>query len=137
MSTEDKLPICFGLASDHCMCCRVDALTPECQVLHDQLLSRGITDLGGLDTALEHHPQKWGLRDLVALPVVINDGNDEPHFTWVVGLADGRWAAVRGWHDYTGWDCQSDLLTEWYPSEDAAMRTLVDWERDAVEREAA
>lgn len=105
-----------------------------CVVVNDALLERGITDLAHLDAALHYHRQDWSLRDLAEMPVAIDNGSDEPCFTWVVGLLDGRWAAVRGWHDFTGWDCQSGLKTEWYATKDDALRTLVDWERDALDR---
>jgi hypothetical protein len=36
-----------------------------------------------------------------------SDGSDEPSFAWIVELKDGRFVAVEGWHDCTGWDCQS------------------------------
>lgn len=105
----------------------------ECEVVNDLLLGRGVTMDESLLSGLAHHPQGWEPRDIAALPVAIDNGSDEPSFTWVLQLVDGRWAAVRGWHDYTGWDCQSGLRTEWYATEDDAMRTLVDWERDAVD----
>ena len=37
------------------------------------------------------------------------DGQDEPHYSWLVKFKDGRFALVEGWHDYTGWDCQSGV----------------------------
>lgn len=104
----------------------------KCAVIRDHLLTHGIAELFSLNVGLSYHPQEWSLRDLVSLPVGVDDGSDEPNFTWVVGLKDGRWAAVRGWHDYTGWDCQSGMRTEWYPTKDAALATLVDWERAAA-----
>lgn len=103
-----------------------------CAVINDALLSRGVTVDEDLDTALSHHPQPWGFLDLAEVALAIDNGSDEPNFTWVVRLIDGRWAAVRGWHDYTGWDCQSGLKTEWYATKDDAFRTLVDWERAAA-----
>lgn len=106
----------------------------DCRALVESLSAGGVTDLNGLPTALTYNPQDWTLWDVAALPVAIDDGTDEPNYTYVVGLKDGRWAAVRGWHDYTGWDCKSDLCTEWYATKDDAIRTLVDWERTEVER---
>lgn len=111
--------------------CR-SSVCSACDVVQDTLLERGVTELGALTAALFYHPQKWKLRDVKEVPVVVDDGSDEPNFTWVIGFMDGRWAAVRGWHDYTGWDCKSDLSTEWYATKDDAMRALVDWEREAM-----
>lgn len=37
------------------------------------------------------------------------NGSDEPSFEWLVELHDGRFLHVEGWHDYTGWDCQSGV----------------------------
>lgn len=104
-----------------------------CEVVNDELLGRGVTIDEDLLSGLREHPQSWGPRDIAEVALAIDDGNDEPNFTWILRLTDGRWAAVRGWHDYTGWDCQSGLRTEWYATKDEAFRTLVDWERSAME----
>lgn len=92
-----------------------------------------------LECALREHPQFWSLSDVetVALAVDNSDEKDEPDYTWILKLKGGQWLAVRGWHDYTGWDCQSGLTTEKYASESDAFRTLVDWERDVMEKQAA
>lgn len=104
-----------------------------CLVVGDLLEDRGIKELpSGLMSGYGYHPQEWGFRELEEIALDINDGSDETNYTWILKIA-GRWAAVRGWHDYTGWDCQSALKTEWYESKDAAFRTLVDWERELIE----
>lgn len=110
----------------------------ECAVVADALEERGVVPDYNLQTGLAYNPQPWSLVNLAEIALAIDDGNDEPQYTWIVRLMDGRWAAVRGWHDYTwpwldcGWDCQSGLRTEWYATKDDAMRTLVDWERAAA-----
>lgn len=38
-----------------------------------------------------------------------NDGTDEPLFAFVARLKTGEFVVAEGWHDYTGWDCQSSL----------------------------
>jgi hypothetical protein len=108
-----------------------------CRVVWDMLLERGVVAKllkSSLLTALGYHPQEeWRAMDLEEIVVDIDNGSDEPSFTWVL-KAKGKWMAVRGWHDYTGWDCQSGLSTETYPSKEEALRTLVDWEREELSR---
>ena len=109
-----------------------------CRACWDRLLERGLGEkllASALLTALSHHPQDWQVHDLEELVVDIDNGSDEPSFTWVL-KAGGQWMAVRGWHDYTGWDCQSGLRTEKYATKEDALRTLVDWEREAIEQQA-
>lgn len=38
-----------------------------------------------------------------------NDGTDEPRYAFIVRLKTGEFLVAEGWHDYTGWDCQSGL----------------------------
>ena len=57
-------------------------------------------DLGGLVLATESVVFSW------------EHGADEPTFARLVKLKDGRFAAVSGWHDYTGWDCQSGVTVD-------------------------
>ncbi len=111
--------------ASHESCC-------ECAVINDMLEERGVVVPGDLLYGVRYNSQDdWGFKDLEEVALDIRSDSDEPSFTWILKLA-GRWAAVRGWHDYTGWDCQSGLRTEWYESKEAAFRTLVDWERDVI-----
>ncbi len=113
--------------------------------------------LDDLSYGFSNHTQPITLDDIERVTLGISDDSDEPNFTWVVKLREGSysppggvfrwkvgrktltatagpWAALRGWHDYTGWDCVSGLTIEFYPTEEAALNTLVEWERDEVER---
>ncbi len=104
-------------------------------MLNDQLLERGVTIPSSLLDGYQHNTQTdWTFKDLKTVALDIDDGNDETSYTWIVEMMDGRWAAIRGWHDYTGWDCRSGLTTEWYKTKEDAFRTLVDWERDEVDK---
>jgi hypothetical protein len=87
-----------------------------------------------LRSGYESNPQKdWSLDDIAYVDLELCDGSDEPNFTWIVRLKSNTWLAVRGWHDFTGWDCQSGLSAERYKTKKDAMRTLVDWERVILE----
>lgn len=92
-----------------------------------------------LHSALANNGQDWVLDDVasIALSIDNSDEKDEPDYTWILEMKTGEWFAVRGWHDYTGWDCQSGLRTEKYKTKEEAFATLVDWERDIVEKNAA
>lgn len=115
-----------------------------CQVWHDRMCTDGFD--GWLDRtllyAISHHPKQeftaGAIREFSA--ILVESGADEPRFLWIVRLAaepelkrPARWAAIRGWHDYTGWDCRSGLLAEFYATEADAFRTLIDWEREALQ----
>lgn len=91
-----------------------------------------------LECALTYNPQGWGISDIESVALAIDNSHekDEPDYTWILGMKSGEWYAVRGWHDYTGWDCQSGLSTEKYKTREEAFATLVDWERDIVEKNA-
>lgn len=130
------LVLCDGHTVDSGYC-------SECRVWWDRLLERGIAlqvDDSNLHVALRYHQQsEWRTRDLKEIALDIDDGTDDTNYTWIIAVqveecAPVKWFAVRGWHDCTGWDCQSGLRSEPYESKEAAFRTLVDWERDVVER---
>lgn len=61
------------------------------------------------------------------------DGQDEPTFAWIVEFSDGGFAFVDGWHDYTGWDCQSGIEFHVAATLDEAMRLAPDDPRRAWE----
>lgn len=44
----------------------------------------------------------------------------EPTFFALVELTGERWAAVEGWHDFTGWDCQAGVTWNLALSREAA-----------------
>lgn len=111
-----------------------DPECPDCNIVVDtHLEAGGVWLCHTLLYAYSHHPQEWKFHEVREVSLSLDSGEDEPSFTWIVGLADGRWLAVRGWHDYTGWDCRSALTTETYATEEAAFRTLVDWEREQLQ----
>lgn len=45
--------------------------------------------------------------DIVRVIHAVNGENDGDHWVGVFELADGRFAFIEAWCDYTGWDCQS------------------------------
>ncbi len=63
-------------------------------------------------------------------------------FAWVVRLFDGRYVAVTGWHDTTGWGCRSGIeVVGVEATEELAARHMPDdprhaWEEQKREREA-
>jgi hypothetical protein len=65
-----------------------------------------------------------GQRELLARTTRIvhswTNGEDEPRFAWVVETDTG-FAFVEGWHDYTGWDCQSGIDVHEYETERDAI----------------
>jgi len=106
-----------------------------CHVTWDALSERGVSIPADLLYGLSEHPQSWSLGDIKKIHVDVDDNTDEPNFTWVLEFVGGVVEVVRGWHDYTGWDCQSGLKTENYPSLRAALDSLVDWEREALAKQ--
>lgn len=76
-------------------------------------LSRGWLELG---YGLEYNPGSLPFVMADAVDVVVVSADSEPtggmgdaSWEWDVTLNDGRKFHVEGWHDYTGWDCQSGL----------------------------
>jgi len=120
-----------------------------CKVQEDLLMERGVLDkISDLiyGSHYNNNLQPWDFTDIVKVPLSINDGSDETNFTWIIkfekpqdqgpkaikGQEKYLWAVVRGGHDYTGWDCQSGIYTEWYATKDDCFATLVDWEREVI-----
>lgn len=59
---------------------------------------------------LSPDPDGQELRTITNLVMVQQGWHDGPHWIWYITLNDGsRWEA-NGWCDYTGWDCQADLV---------------------------
>lgn len=103
-----------------------------------RILSAVLMEDYTLETALRYNSQAWGMDDVASIALAIDNSHekDEPDYTWILEMKSGEWFAARGWHDYTGWDCQSGLTTEKYKTKEEAFATLVDWERDIVEKNA-
>lgn len=64
---------------------------------------------------LEYNPPaEFAATDVVSVIAIkaegdgVNEGLGEGEYEWRVTLADGREFLIVAWHDYTGWDCQSD-----------------------------
>jgi hypothetical protein len=51
-------------------------------------------------------------------PLSMGDGE----FAWLLKLKNSKWATVLGWHDYTGWDCQSGLEMKTFDTKWDAIR---------------
>jgi hypothetical protein len=62
------------------------------------------------------------LLDVASIIAFWSDGDDEPSFCWLLEMKDGQWGAAAGWHDYTGWDCQSGFRLDLYPTREDAIR---------------
>lgn len=76
-----------------------------------------------LVSGLGENPQDgFGVEDISSIEAEWTDGSDEPNFAWLLRLNDGRFVAATGWHDYTGWDCQSGLTTSIHATRDEAIR---------------
>lgn len=76
-------------------------------------LSRGWLELG---YGLECNPGSLPFAMVDVADVVVTAADSEhpmsmgdASWEWEVTLKDGREYHVEGWHDYTGWDCQSGL----------------------------
>jgi hypothetical protein len=60
--------------------------------------------------------------DVVEIAHIIDGDPDGENWCCVVRLHDGRWAALEGGCDYTGWDCQADASAAVASSLDDAVR---------------
>lgn len=61
-----------------------------------------------LEACLIHNPQPGFTADDIDAVLAVWEGqNDGDAWRWVLALKGGRYAVLRGWCDYTGWDCQS------------------------------
>ena len=78
----------------------------------------------GLVDAFGYHgsAQPLSLDDVEAIDKSWTSGGDEPDWVWLLCLKDGRFATAKAWHDYTGWDCQSDLTTSVHATREEAIR---------------
>ncbi len=68
------------------------------------------------------------------------NGYGDATFSWLVRFTDGTFAYVAGWHDNTGWDCQSGLEFHMATTYEEAMRLAPEterrlWEDEAVEHD--
>lgn len=74
-------------------------------------LSRGGLELG---YGMSHHPGPFTMADVAEVVVTRTDADPDNYndrsWEWEVTLHDGRRFHVEGWHDYSGWDCQSGLV---------------------------
>lgn len=76
-----------------------------------------------VEVAFEYHPQKnLTVGQIASVEAEWTDGSDEPQYVWLFKLDDGRFAVGRGWCDYTGWDCQSNLQTSAHATREEAIR---------------
>lgn len=79
------------------------------------VLEARFPDQDGLDFAyacFENDPGPTEEQAITSLVMRQQGERDEAHWIWDLTLEDGsRWVA-EGWCDYTGWDCQSDLVWE-------------------------
>lgn len=62
--------------------------------------------------------------DISIVLAVCEGENDGQPWYWVLQLNDGRFASLRGWCDYTGWDCQSGASIEFFDTARAAAATF-------------
>lgn len=74
------------------------------EVMGNGYIEVDVRDVGG-------GPSEWRptLEEVVKVHAmaVKNYADGEPTYYALIELTGGRWAAVEGWHDYTGWDCQA------------------------------
>lgn len=64
-----------------------------------------------------------------------DDGGDGDDLAAIVRLGSGRYAALEGWADYTGWDCQSGLEVSLHDTaEDAWLHGIGTDSRALIER---
>lgn len=74
-----------------------------------ETLSRGTLELG---YCLDYHPGPFAFGDIEHCVTVKADSPPdealgEGDYVWDVTLKNGERYRVEGWHDFTGWDCQS------------------------------
>lgn len=74
-----------------------------------------------LDVGMSYHSQAFGMADVAEVEAYWTDDADEPSFAWLLRLNDGRYVSASGWHDYTGWDCQSGLSCKVYDDREDAI----------------
>jgi hypothetical protein len=83
--------------------------------------------LNEITYALSYHPSEL-LRDASEIKEILRGaahdsrdfGGDGDTLAAIVRLHDGRVLALEGGSDYTGWDCQSDLIVTAHPSVETA-----------------
>lgn len=61
-----------------------------------------------LFSALTYNPQDFAADDVAAIHANV-EGDDEKPYFWLAEVRGRGFVVLRGWHDFTGWDCQSDL----------------------------
>lgn len=74
-----------------------------------------------LRACLEANPQSFTVDDVAELLAISEGENEGPSWWWILSLKDGRFLALTGWCDYTGWDCQSDAESRFAESARAAV----------------
>lgn len=58
------------------------------------------------------------------------NGDYEPVHAWIVKYESDWFAYIKGWHDYAGWDSQSDLEIHFAESLEKAKRFVPEYIRN-------
>jgi hypothetical protein len=91
-------------------------------------------DARGVDydllACLDYNPQPFGPGSIERVVAVWQGENDGDSWRWVILLTDGRYAYLKGWCDYTGWDCQSGAASGFFEDPDTAIRLGVPGDPD-------
>ena len=75
-----------------------------------------------LGAGFRYHGAPVAIDDVAEVVAEWKQDSDEPDFAWLLRLKDGRFAAATGWHDYTGWDCQSGFELRVFATKEEAIR---------------
>lgn len=60
--------------------------------------------------ALENNPPAtFSVVEIESIVAEVPGENDELDWWWILKLGEGKYFLLRGWCDYTGWDCQSAI----------------------------
>lgn len=57
-------------------------------------------------------PTNFMRNDVIDIVAEVPGANDEFTWWWILQLKDGQFALLAALCDYTGWDCQSCIVTE-------------------------
>lgn len=74
-----------------------------------------MADIARVDTyAISYHDQRWTPGE--------DNGGTELALYALLELADGRWASLEAWNDYTGWGCQDGSTVRIGTDRDTVVR---------------
>lgn len=86
----------------------------------------------GIDWDLEaalfyNEPKDFHIVDVLKVLAFIEGERDGESWFWVLKLNKERFVCLEGWCDYTGWDCQSNII---YSISDTPLRAIERFKKD-------